>query len=112
MQGIHCTDWDISESIPGRVPEKRFYQESKGCIFANLWQQPRLFLLFYVDIITGKDKKYYPFRYKKCAEFFEEEPSVFSHSKVIAIDENTSVCFYYTEERETVKIYALICTHK
>ena len=32
-----------------------FYQESKGCIFANLWQQPRLFLLFYVDIITGKD---------------------------------------------------------
>ena len=92
-----------------------------------------MFLLFYVDIITGKDKKYYPFRYKKCAEFFEEEPSVFSctkenvkemlsffrqetykgelsHSKVITIDENTSVCFYYTEERETVKIYALICT--
>lgn len=34
---------------------KRFYQESKGCIFANLWQQPRLSLLFYVDIITGKD---------------------------------------------------------
>ena len=64
-----------------------------------------------MDIITGKDKKYYPFRYKKCAEFFEEEPSVFSrHSKVIAIDENTSVCFYYKEERETVKIYALICT--
>lgn len=58
----------------------------------------------------GNDKKYYPFRYKKCAEFFEEEPSVFSHSKVIAIDENTSVCFYYKEERETVKIYALICT--
>lgn len=63
-----------------------------------------------MDIITGKDKKYYPFRYKKCAEFFEEEPSVFSNSKVIAIDENTSVCFYYKEERETVKIYALICT--
>lgn len=55
MQGIHCTDWDISESIPGRVPEKRFYQESKGCISVNLWQQPRSFLLFYADIITGKD---------------------------------------------------------
>ena len=83
----------------------------------------------------GNDKKYYPFRYKKCAEFFEEEPSVFSctkenvkamlsffrqetykgelsHSKVIAIDENTSVCFYYKEERETLKIYALICTDR
>ena len=86
-----------------------------------------------MDIITGKDKKYYPFRYKKCAEFFEEEPAVFfctkenvkemlsffrqgtykgefSHSKVITIDETTSVCFYYKEESEAVKIYALICT--
>lgn len=81
----------------------------------------------------GKDKKYYPFRYKKCAEFFEEEPSVFSctkenvkemlsffrqetykgefsHPKVITIDENTSVCFYYKEESEAVKIYVLVCT--
>lgn len=29
---------------------------------------------------------------------------------VITFDENTSVCFYYKEESEAVKIYVLVCT--
>ena len=89
----------------------------------------------YVSLLRSErpGKKYYPFQYRKCTEEFNEKPSEYicsqenlkhmqeffreeilngtmKRSKIIPVDEKTSVCFYYTEQGNTAFMYAKVRT--
>lgn len=90
----------------------------------------------YVSLLRSErpGKKYYPFQYRKCTEEFNEKPSEYicsqenlkhmqeffreeilngtmKRSKIIPVDEKTSVCFYYTEQGNTAFMYAKVRTY-
>lgn len=90
----------------------------------------------YVSLLRSErpGKKYYPFQYRKCTEAFNEKPSEYicsqenlkhmqeffreeilngtvKRSKIIPVDEKTSVCFYYTEQGNTAVVYAKVRTY-
>lgn len=89
----------------------------------------------YVSLLRSErpGRKYYPFQYRKCTEVFNEKPSEYicsqenlnhmqeffreeilnetmKRSKIIPVDEKTSVCFYYTEQGNIAVVYAKIRT--
>lgn len=89
----------------------------------------------YVSLLRSErpGRKYDPFQYRKCTEAFNEKPSEYicspenlkhmqeffraeilngtvKRSKLIPVDEKTSVCFYYMEQGNTVVVYAKVRT--
>ena len=89
----------------------------------------------YVSLLRSErpSKKYYPFQYRKCTEAFNEKPSEYicspenlkhmqgffreeilngtmKRSKIILLNEKTSVCFYYMEQGNTAVVYARVRT--
>lgn len=89
----------------------------------------------YVSLLRSErpGRKYDPFQYRKCTEAFNEKPSEYicsqenlkhmqeffreeilngtmKRSKIIPVDEKTSVCFYYMEQGNTAVVYAKVRT--